>query len=82
MDTFNKILEEEREDILEWFEEQEEEHVLGSTIQIRTFQWKLHTISFEGDFRHRVNSEERLFETLREALDHVITLIKKDYGVK
>ncbi|MGX1195739.1 hypothetical protein [Metabacillus sp. SLBN-84] len=80
MNQLQKILLEERDEIIEWFQEQEDENMLGSTISVRSFQWKTHTVSFEGDFRHRINGESPIYPTLDEALDEIIVRVLMQYN--
>lgn len=79
MKQLQRILNEERDDIIEWFEEQEDENMLSSTISIQSFQWKTYTVSFGGDFRHRINKKSTIYQTLDEALDEIVARVTKQY---
>lgn len=74
---FQKFLAEEKQRILAWFEEQEDD--IEEVIKIITFRWKDHIIEWKGDYKYEINGSH-MASSLEEALDYTEELIIKEYN--
>jgi hypothetical protein len=83
--TLNNVLEIEKEEILNFFEEEDDNEVLQA-ISIKSFSWKQYNVNLHGDFNITVLHENasspdevQLFTELDQALDYIAGKVVENY---
>lgn len=80
METLTRVLEIEKEEILEWLHEYDTLALLP--LKIVTLRWKDYQITWHGDYRYTVASSSNVwgFESWEECLTFIIEEVKKQFG--
>lgn len=80
MSTLESVLQEEKEEILEWIEQMEE----TGTVSLTEFKWKQHTFQHDLNLIHKITSdatgESIDFESWEDAVDHVLQKTLEQYS--